>query len=201
MDWFGLGGSGGGNHIFGGPGGAIFDLQTSTALQDILTGGPGFSVVRAAADGADVDLAAGNASTGVPSTGIDAVVGSSNLAKLQTVELDANKVSYSTDGTGTKVGVFEALLGSSGDVLTLSGTGKWVEVASFGPGADLPAHASALASPDVLDAVFGSQTHTAENSLSGYLFEQVNSTGGAIKYLTVYTDATLHSTLVGASLF
>jgi hypothetical protein len=194
-NWFGLGLSGGGNHIYGSKGGSIFDLQNSTDLQDFLTGGAGFNIVRATADGADVDLTANNAFTAKAATGIDAVLGAANPDLLQTVELDVGKVAYSLDATGAKVGVFEAMLGSSGDVLTLSGTGKWVEVATFGPGEALPDHASALASADVLDAQYGSSKHTAENSLTGHLFEQVNNQGVALKYLTVYTDATVVDTL------
>jgi hypothetical protein len=195
-NWFGLGLSGGGNHIFGSAGGSIFDLQTSTSLQDYLIGGAaGFNIVRATADGADVDLTANNAFTAKAATGIDAVIGGPNLAYLQTVELDVGKVAYSLDATGAKVGVFEAMLGSSGDVLTLSGTGKWVEVATFAPGAALPQHASALVDASVLDAQFGSLQHTAENSLTGHLFEQVNNQGTVLKYLTVYTDATVVDTL------
>jgi hypothetical protein len=142
-----------------------------------------------------VDLTANNAFTAKAATGIDAVLGAANPDLLQTVELDVGKVAYSLDATGAKAGVFEAMLGSSGDVLTLSGTGKWVEVATFAPGEALPNHASALASADVLDAQFGSSKHTAENSLTGHLFEQVNNQGVALKYLTVYTDATVVDTL------
>jgi hypothetical protein len=196
MNWFGLGQSGGNNHVYGSKGGSIFDLQSSTGLVDILTGGSGFSVVRAAADGADVDLTANNATTAKASGGIDAVVAGPNLSSLQTVELDVNKVQYSTDLTGAKVGVFEAMLGSSGDVLTLMGSGKWVEAATFAPGAALPEHASALVGADVLDSLFGSAKHTAETSLTGHLFEMVNSAGEAVKYLTVYTDATINDTLL-----
>jgi hypothetical protein len=195
MNWFGLGLSGGGNYIYGSKGGSIFDLQKSTELQDYLIGGAGFNIVRATADGADVDLTANNGFTAKAATGIDAVLGASNPALLQTVELDVGKVAYALDATGAKVGVFEAMLGSSGDVLTLSGTGKWVEAATFAPGAALPEHASALVSADVLDAQFGSSKHTAENSLTGHLFEQVNNQGVVLKYLTVYTDATVVDTL------
>jgi hypothetical protein len=194
QNWFGLGQSGGGNHIVGSKGGNLFDLQLSTSLQDWLTGGTGFDIVKAVAAGADVDLTANNPS-GHAATGIDAVVGSANLSNTQTVELDLTKLQYVTDSTGAKGAVFEALLGSVDDVLTLSGGGRWLEVSTFAPGSTLPAHAAALAHADLLDAAFGSHTHTAENSLTGYLFEQLDLHGNVLKYVTVYTDATIDSLL------
>jgi hypothetical protein len=195
VNYFGLGASGGNNHVFGSKAGNVFDLQLSTALQDLLTGGNGFDVVRAAANGSDVDLTANNAATSKASTSIDAVVGSANLSAIQTVELDVGKLKVTIDATGAKTSIFEALLGSSTDTLTLSGGGKWLEVATFAPGALLPAHASALVNADILNATFGVSPHKAENSLIGHLFEQVDIHGAALKYLTVYTDATIDNLL------
>ena len=95
------------------------------------------------------------------------------------------------NASGAKTAVFEAMLGSADDTLTLSGKGNWVEIGTFAPGSELPAHAVALQNADELDALFGPSRHTAENSLVGHLFEQVDFNGNAVKYLTVYTDATL----------
>lgn len=194
-NWFGLGLSGGNNHIFGSKAGNIFDLQQSASLQDFLTGGVGFDIVRAAASGADVDLTANNGTTGRASTGIDAVVANGNVNNIQTVELDIGKLQYVADAGGVKSAVFEAMLGSSDDTLQLSGLGKWMEVATFAPGSALPEHAAALANAELLNAAFGLSQHTAENSLIGHLFEQVDNQGNALKYLTVYTDATVDSLL------
>lgn len=193
-NYFGLGQTGGSNHIFGSKAGNVFDLQTSTSLQDWLTGGKGFDVVRATADGADVDLTANNAS-GHAATSIDAVVGALNSKLIQNVEVDVTKLTQTIAANGDKTLVFEALLGSSDDTVHLTGGGKWVQVAAFAPGSALPDHASALVGADVLDAQFGSKVHTAENSLTGYLFEQVDLKGNPVKYLTVYTDATIDNQL------
>lgn len=196
---FGLGGSGGNNHIFGSKAGNVFDLQLSTTLQDVLSGGIGFDVVKAAANGADIDLTANNGTTGVRASLIDAVVGSSNLANIQTAEFDVNSARYTLDATGAKTAVFEAMLGSTDDTLSLLGSGKWVEVSSFAPGAPLPEHASALSNADILDAQFGASTHKAATSLTGHLFEQVDLRGNAVKFLTVYTDATIDNQLATPS--
>ena len=190
-NYFGLGGSGGGNHLFGSKAGNVFDLALSTTLQDQLTGSTGFDVVKAGADGSDVDLTANNATTSKAAASIDAVVGNNVLAHIQTVEFDVGSLRYSVDPSGAKTAVFEAMLGSADDTLTLSGKGNWVEIGTFAPGSELPAHAVALQNADELDALFGPSRHTAENSLVGHLFEQVDFNGNAVKYLTVYTDATL----------
>jgi hypothetical protein len=197
LSWFGLGLSGGYNHIIGSAGGNVFDLQTSTYLQDRLTGGKGFDVVRAAADGADVDLTV-DGGTGFVAASIEAVVGSANANNVQSVELSVNNLKFTNDATGAKVGIFEALLGSAEDVLNLSGTGKWVEAAVFAPGDPLPDHALPILHAEILNSVMGVQSasaHSAENALIGHLFAQVNGKGEAIKYLTVYTDATIESSL------
>lgn len=194
-NWFGLGGSGGNNHIFGSKAGNIYDLQQSGSLQDWLTGSTGFDIVRAAAAGADVDLTANNGTTGKASTGIEAVVGSANVNNIQTVELDVGKLQFVAGQDGVKSAVFEAMLGSADDMLQLSGMGKWVEVATFAPGSAAPEHASALVNAELLNAAFGQSQHTAENSLIGHLFEQVDNQGNALKYLTVYTDATVDNLL------
>lgn len=196
-DWFGLGQSGGNNYIYGSPAGDVFDLQNSTSLVDILSGGLGFDVVLAKAAGADVDLTANNATTGKAAKQIDAVVGGATT--VQTVEINPNTLSVTLDATGAKTAIFEALLGSSADTLTLEGAGKWVEVASFAPGAPLPAHAMALQGGPVLDALYAGGNHTAENALEGYLFEQVGYQGAPLKYVTIYTDATLSNSLLAPS--
>jgi len=192
---FGLGGSGGNNHIYGSKAGNVFDLQLTLSLQDILTGGNGFDVVKGAANGADIDLTANNGTTSHAATLIDAVVGSNNLANIQTVEFDVNTARYTLDATGAKTAVFEALLGSTSDTLSLSGNGKWVEIASFAPGAALPLHASALINANILDAQFGTSPHKAATSMTGHLFEQVDLHGNPVKFLTVYTDATIDNQL------
>lgn len=194
MNYFGLGGSGGNNQVFGSSAGNVFDLQLATTLQDRLFGTAGFDIVKAAADGADIDLTASGA-TGKASTFIDAAVGSSNLATIQNVKIDANMVRYTTDTSGAKVGVFHALLGSLDDTLTLSGGGKWIQVAEF-QGSALPEHAVALSNANLLDAEFGVSPHKAATSLVGHLFEQVDLRGNVVKYLTVYTDATIDNQLV-----
>ncbi|HYZ47602.1 MAG TPA: hypothetical protein VE567_01775 [Sphingomonas sp.] len=193
INWFGIGTSGGGNEITGSKVGNIFDLQTSTALIDQLVGGKGFDVVKAGASGADVDLTGLFGPNGKASSGIDAVVGSLN--DTQTVELDVSKLRIATDATGAHVASFTALLGSSADTLTLSGAGKWAEIATFKPGEPLPDHAVALSNTGVLNDLFASSKHTAENSLDGHLFAQVNSRGDVVKYVTVYTDATIDNHL------
>ena len=133
-DWFGLNLSGGGNTIYGSPGNDIFDLGNATSLQDIIKGGGGFDVVRAIADGADVDLT--NSTTGYYQNSIEAVVGSASTT--QTVEVDLGKLAVTTDSTGAKTAVFEALLGSTSDTLTLSAAGRWILATTFGPGAHCP---------------------------------------------------------------
>lgn len=194
-NYFGLGGSGGNNLVFGSVAGNVFDLQLSTALQDKLIGTAGFDIVKASADGADVDLTVSNGTTGKASTFIDAVVGSNNLANVQTVKIDANTIRYATDASGAKVGVFSALLGSDADTLTLAGGGKWIQIADFAGSEPLPDHAVALTNAAALDAEFGPSTHKADTSLHGFLFQQVDLKGNVIKYLTVYTDATLDNQL------
>jgi hypothetical protein len=202
-DWFGLGLSGGSNVIYGSTGSDIFDLQGSASLADILNAGAGFNVVQAPTAGADIDLTANNGSTSVAAKGIDAVVGGLAATKAgggQTVEVDPNGLTYAVDALGAKSAVFEALLGSTAATVTLEGNGTWVEVATFGPGAALPAHAAALQDASMLDALYGaSKAHTAENALTGYLFENVNAKGAALKYATLYTDATVDNTLAAPS--
>jgi hypothetical protein len=199
-NWFGLGASGGVNTIVGTSVGDIFDLQNSTALIDILKGSTGFDVVRARGpNGDDVDLTSGNGTTGIASTQIDAVVGS--LKTVDTVEVDLGALNVSSVG-GTKQSVFEAMLGGAASTLTISAgaTTHWVEVATFAPGTTPPPNAEALSNPKVLDALFlGGTTYTAENKLTGYLFEQVGAKGAALKYVTIYTDATLVNNLTPAS--
>jgi len=191
QNFFGLGKSGGNNTVVGSKGGNLFDLQNSLALQDKLIAGKGFDIVRASADGAEVDLTANNGVTSKAAVGIDAVVGSGRLSSIQTVDLDLTKLSFAPNASGQKSAVFTALLGSTDDTLNLFGTGKWVQVAQFAPGTPLPTNASALVGADLLDAAFGNASHKADASLTGYLFEQVNRTGDALRYVTVYTDATI----------
>ena len=194
-DWFGLGRSAGGNFVYGSKQGDIFDLENATSLVDTLRGGLGFDVVRAKADGSDVDLTSATGATGTNSIGIDAVVGGPVTAT--TVEVNVNTLKVSTSSSGVKTSVFEALLGSSADTLTISGAGRFVDLGSFAPGDQLPANASPLVGAAVLDALYGGgSSHTAENSLVGTLYEEVNGHGAAIKYVTIYTDATLDSKLV-----
>jgi hypothetical protein len=199
-NWFGLGPSGGDNTIVGTPAGDIFDLQESSALIDILQGSSGFDVVRARGpNGDDVNLTSGNAATGIASKNIDAVVG--NKLTVDTVEVDLGTLNVTTVG-GVKESVFEAMLGGAASTLTISAaTGtKWVEVATFAPGSTPPANAEALSNATILNSLFlGGPTYTAQNSLTGYLFAQVNNRGTALKYVTVYTDATLVSALTPAS--
>jgi len=195
-NWFGLGQSGGNNRIVGSSAGDIFDLVNSRSLQDVLVGGQGFDVVRAPVSGVDVNLTASNAATGTVSIGINGVVSNGgNVLTAQTVEVDVGKLKYSLDATGAKTAVFEAMLGSSIDTVTLSGVGTWVEIATFAPGAALPTHATALQGGAILDALYASKSHTAENSLTGYLFEQVSPSGAPLKYATIYTDATVSNAL------
>lgn len=195
QNYFGLGGSGGNNQIFGSNAGNVFDLQTTTTLQDKLLGTAGFDIVKASANGADVDLTATNGTTGKASTFIDAVVGSSNVASIQTVKIDANTIKYATDASGAKVGVFTALLGSDADTLSLAGGGKWAQIADFQGSAPLPEHAVALSNTGALAAEFGRTPDKVAAGLHGYLFQQVDLKGNVIKYLTVYTDATLDNQL------
>ena len=193
-NWFGLGPSGGGNTIIGTSVGDIFDLQNASALVDILKGSTGFDVVRAkAAGGVNVDLTA--ATNGVAARQIDAVAG--NKAAVDTVELDLGTLGVTQTASGVKQSVFEAMFGSAASTLTLSAaTGTfWKEVTTFAPDAAPPPNAEALYDPSMLDAVYGVGTYKAENSLTGYLFEQVNSKGVALKYVTIYTDGTLANNL------
>lgn len=195
QNYFGLGGSGGNNQIFGSTAGNVFDLQLSTTLQDRLLGTAGFDIVKASANGADVDLTATNGTTGKASTFVDAVVGSSNLASIQTVKIDANTIRYATTESGDKVGAFTALLGSDADTLSLAGGGKWTQIADFQGSAPLPEHAVALSNTGALAAEFGRTPDKVAAGLHGYLFQQVDLKGNVIKYLTVYTDATLDNQL------
>jgi hypothetical protein len=198
-DWFGLGGSGGLNQIYGSRAGDIFDLQLSTSLQDILHGNAGFDVVLAKAIGADVNLTATNSATGVAATSIEAVVGSGG--KTQTVEVNPNALAVSTDSTGAKTSVFEAMLGGdASDVLTLEGPGKWMEIGTpFAPGSALPTHATALTGATILDGLYGGTVHTAENSLTGYLFEDVGAKGVPLKFVTIYSDSAINNQLAAPS--
>ncbi|MBV9510787.1 MAG: hypothetical protein JO303_10950 [Caulobacteraceae bacterium] len=92
------------------------------------------------------------------------------------------------------------MLGSSADTLTLQGSGSWMEMASFKAGDALPTGALALSNGATLDAVYGAgKAYTAETALDGYVFEQVGAKGKPVKYLTVYTDATIVSTLASPS--
>lgn len=198
VNYFGLGGSGGNNTLYGSKAGNTYDLVNSTALQDVIKGhSTGFDVIVAKAEGADVNLTV-NGAAGRTSTFIDAVVGKATTT--QTVELDVNSVRYAVDGTGAKSAVFTAFLGSDADTLDLSGSGKWVEVATFAPGSSAPLHAAALQGASVLNAHYGTGADAAA-VLTGHLFEQVGATGNAIKYLTVYTDATIINELAEPSAF
>jgi hypothetical protein len=201
-NYFALGLSGGNNIVDGTAVGDLFDLQNSTSLSDILHGSTGFDLVRArnpnlAPD--DVDLTSGNATTGVASRNIDAVVGSAN--EPDTVEVDLSTLKVTTVGT-TKESVFEALLGGPGSTLTLSAPvgSHWTLVTSFAPGAAPPPNAEALKDPNgIIDTLYAKGGTPAETTLTGYLYEQVNSKGAALKYVTVYTDATLVSNLSAPS--
>ena len=194
-NWFGLGPSGGNNTIVGSPAGDIFDLQNSSALVDVLKGSTGFDVVRAKGpNGDDVDLTAGNATTGIASRNIDAVVGSKTTT--DTVEVNLNTLNVSTGGAGGQ-SLFEAMLGSTNSTLTLSATTGtfWNEVATWAPGTTPPQGALPVEQPAILDALYGPGTYKAENSLTGYLFEQVTKKVAVLKYVTVYTDGTLVANL------
>ncbi len=193
-NWFGLGQSGGLNQIVGSKAGNIYDLQLSPSLQDQILGGVGADIVRATADGSDVDLTANNGFTSLASTSIEGVAGS--LRGIQTVELDFGKLRFTTDALGGKGAVFSAMLGSADDTLNLSGLGRWNEVATFKPGDALPDHASGLVGADLLKQAFGPGPYNPETALTGHLFAQVNNQGAAIKYVTIYTDATIESTLL-----
>ena len=198
-DWFGLGGSGGGNYIYGSPASDIFDLQQSTALSDFLIGGKGFNIVQAPTGGTDVDLTANNATTATAATGVGAVVSDAAAAKAGgvTVEIDPTKLAVTTT-SGAKTAVFEAMIGTPG-ALTLEGAGTWVQAATWAPGAALPTGATALTDASALDALYGSKSYTAETTLTGYLFEQIGSKGAVLKYVTVYTDGALVNDLTAPS--
>src|SRR5579859_2190196 len=152
-NWFGLGPSGGANTIIGSPVGDIFDLQNSSALVDILKGSTGFDVVLAkgTSSAIDVDLTAGNPTTGIASRNIDAVVGKNTAT--DTVEVDLGTLNVSLVNN-VKESVFEAMFGSTSSALTLSAaTGTfWNQVATWAPGAAAPANAEAIDNPAVLDA-------------------------------------------------
>jgi hypothetical protein len=192
-DYFGLGGSGGGNILYGTPSGDLFDLGTSTALIDLLHGQGGFNVVRATANGSDVDLTTGNGSAGGQATGIQAVVGADG-GSTHTVEVNLNSLSTTTDGAGAKTSVFEALLGSTNDILTLSGgSGTWEQIATFAPTDTLPTHATALTDASELDQVFNGNPASgrAESTMTGTLYELLGAHGVVQRYATVWTDSTI----------
>jgi hypothetical protein len=197
-DWFGLGGSGGLNQVYGSRNGDIFDLQLSTSLQDYLHGNTGFDVVLGKAIGTDIDLTANNGSTAVAVTSIEAAVGSGG--KTQTVEVNPNALAITTDSTGAKTAVFEAMLGGdAGDALTLEGPGKWMQIATFAPGSALPTHATTLTGATILDGLYGGSTHTAENSMTGYLFEDVGAKGVPLKFVTIYSDSAINNQMAAPS--
>jgi hypothetical protein len=202
--WFGLGRSGGANFVYGDKGVNIFDLQNTSSLQDILTGGTGpygtsFNVVRSEANSADINLTALNATTGIAAHYINAVVGTGK--RSQTIELDVNTLSQYTVGGDVNHADFTAFLGgtpgsSATDTLYLSsGQGYWQQVGStFTPGGPLPAHADALTQAALLDYLASQGVGTAgsaEKSLTGYLFEQLNIKGQVVEYVTIYSDATV----------
>jgi hypothetical protein len=194
-DWYNLAGSGGGNTIYGTAGDDVFELGGATALIDTLHTGKGFDIVHAGANGSDVDLT--GASLGIPaSTGVSAVVGGGTPLATHTVEANLTSLAATLDSTGAKTSVFEALLGSVNDTVTLSGAGVWEQIATISPGASLPAHATALTDATALDALFNGNANSqkAEKTLTGYLFEQVGPHGGAVRYATVWTDAAIAAT-------
>jgi hypothetical protein len=198
-DWYSIVNSGGGNLIYGTPANDVFDLGNSTALLDTLLGRGGFDIVSAKTDGTDVDLT--GLSNGIPkSTGIDGVVGS--VAGTQTVEINLTSLDIVRDSSGNRTSVFEAMLGSSTDTVTVSGLGNWQEVATISPGSGspLPTGATALTAPTLLDTQFNSQPNSgrAENTLTGYLFEQLGKGSVVLRYATVWTDATIVSPFVQA---
>jgi hypothetical protein len=192
-NWFGLGPSGGSNTVYGSPVGNIYDLQNSSALIDTLRGSTGFDVVLGKnSTGVDVNLTSGG-QTGLASRDIDAMVG--NKAASDTVEVDLSTLNVTNVG-GVRESVFEAMFGSTNSTLTLSAPSSthWIEVTSFAPGAAPPPNAQPLYNPSMLDALYGPGSYKAENSLTGYLFEQVNAKGMPLatpKYVTIYTDGTL----------
>ncbi|HEX4182670.1 MAG TPA: hypothetical protein VHY34_05385 [Caulobacteraceae bacterium] len=194
-DYFGLGQSGGGNTILGDQGGDQFDLGASTSLQDILRGEGGFNVITAPS-AADVDLTSGNATTGVASTGITAVVGSPK--QVETVEVDFSNLKTALVG-GVRTSVFEAFLGGPSNTVTVSGgtTLGWEEVATIAPGGALPTGATALENASTLDTFWKadggatSPTTNAEATLKGYVFEQFTAKGAASRFVTLWTDATV----------
>lgn len=196
-DWFGLAGSGGGNLISGTPAGDLFDLGGGPALIDLLHGNGGFNIVRAGADGVDVDLTSNNAAAGGAAVDIQAVVGAVGTTS-DTVEVSLSNLAVSNvqaGGTTYKTSVFEALLGSSSDTLTLSGTGNWVAIATnLTPGGALPTAATALTNASVLDPLFDPsrpKNTDAENAVVGTLYALENAKGTVIsRYATVWTDAT-----------
>lgn len=195
-DWYSLAGSGGGNVIDGTTGNDVFDLGNSTSLIDTIDGRGGFDIVHAGADGADVDLT--GLANGIPrSSGISGVVGS--LSGTQTVEVNLSNLTVATDASGNKTSVFEALLGSSADTLTLSGSSKWEQIATITPGDPLPTGATALTDPTALDAVYNKATSMrAETTMVGDVFELLGAGGVAVRYATVWTDATVVSPFVQA---
>ncbi len=185
-DYFNLAASTGGNTIIGSPANDVFDLGTSGALTDILQGGAGFNAVTDEG-GADVDLTSGT--TGVAAKDIQAVVGSATGST--TVEVD-----LSTLATVKTASIFEAFLGSSASTVTVSASnGTWIEVGPFAPSAAASIGALPLTNADLLDTLYGAtKSYNAENSLSGYLFEQVVGTGShqrVVKTATIYTDASV----------
>jgi hypothetical protein len=191
-DWYNLAKSGGANVIYGTVSDDLFELGGSTALSDTLKGQGGFDIVHAPTDGTDVDLT--GLSMGIPaSSGIEAVVGSAS--GTQTVELNLSSLAIVLDGTGAKTSVFEAMLGSSTDTLTLSGNGKWQQIATISPGGNLPTGATALTDASALDAAFNGHATSgkAEATLVGNLFEQLGSGGVVTRYVTIWTDATIVS--------
>lgn len=199
-NYFGLGGSGGNNTVYGSKAGNTFDLMNSTSLKDMLVGGIGFDVVKATANGTDVDLTANNGNTGIAAKSIDAVVASPALANIQTVEVDPTTLRTVKDASGVNSAVFSAMLGSSADTLTVtSSKGMWIELGSFAPGSALPTHAQAIQGADVIDSIYHNSQHTAATSLTGHLYERVDGLGHVLEYLTVYSDATVVNALTPAT--
>ncbi|HEX4182669.1 MAG TPA: hypothetical protein VHY34_05380 [Caulobacteraceae bacterium] len=199
--YFGLAGSLGGNTIVGTPNGTQFDLGAATSLIDTLQGRSGFNVVTAP-HATDVNLTGGNPATSAASSNISAVVGAPK--HTETVEVD-----LSTLATTTVAGVgsaeFEAFLGGTANTLTLTGgvsTG-WKEVGKMAPGAALLPKAQALVGPTLLNTYWQADggvttaTSTAKTRLTGYLFEQIGSSGQPVEFVTIWTDATVVNHLVG----
>jgi hypothetical protein len=167
--------------IHGTPAGNLFELGSRTTLVNKLVGQGGFNVVHAAAAGANIDLTGQNAVVKAAAVDVSAIVG--GAATTQTV-----KVSLSALPVTSGLSSFEALLGSSADKLTIAAAQPWTEIAVFSSGSAPVTGETPLANAAELDAIYG-QANAAETQLKGYLFTA--TIGGAARYATVWTDATV----------